>query len=244
MISDEPETAKWSRAASAPSDEVRIIYVRPGRTPSAHPPRPARDMDESPFTIILKELIERIRGAYAAALVDRDGESVDYAGDIPPFDIKIAAASWRIVLSQVGDVRNIGKASFISIRAKNQTVALYALPDGYALVVLLRRRGGLAGTVRAFSACVYALATEAGWHLTSDVAPWFPVSVDCDARHRPTRIVYGGLAEPVEVLGIVSGNHARLTRRERGYRIRLASGPEITIVREATGHWYAEERFG
>ncbi|WP_394834192.1 hypothetical protein LVJ94_47580 [Pendulispora rubella] len=228
------------------SDEVRIIYVRPGRAPSANPPppRPRRDQEKSPFSIILEELIERIHGAYAAALVDQEGESVDYAGSIPPFDIKIAAASWRITLAHLEAVRGIGKAGFISIRTTSQTISLYALPDGYALVVLMRPRVGLAGTARAFSACAYALANEAGWQLTSEIAPWFPVTVDCDTRNRPIRIVYGGLAEPVEVLGILSGTQSRLTRRERGFRIRLASGPEITVVREATGHWYAEERFG
>ncbi|WP_394824375.1 hypothetical protein [Pendulispora albinea] len=230
------------------SDEVRIIYVRPGRTPSAfptRPPRPARDMDESPFSVILADLIGRIRGAYAAALVDRDGEAVDYAGNLPPFDIRVAAATWRIMLTHVVAMRSIiGTASSMSIRAKRQTAVMHALPDGYALVVLLRPRIGLATTTRAFSACAYALATEASWPLTSEIAPWFPLTVDVDRRDRPIRIVYGGLAEPVEVLGILSNKHTRLTRGERGYRIRLASGPEITVVRETTGYWYAEERFG
>ncbi len=225
------------------TDEVRMIYVRPGRISSAPMP-PKRDMEASPFAMILGDLIERIHGAYAAALVDNEGECVDYSGKIPPFDIKVAAASWRIILAQMVDARSMGDTRFMSIRAKNQTITLYALPDGYALVVLLRPRAGLAGTMRAFSACAYALATEAKWELTSEVAPWFPVTVSVDRRGRPVRIVYGGLAEPLEVIGVLAGGDARLTRRERGFRIRLASGPEITIVREATGYWYAEERFG
>ena len=42
----------------------------------------------------------------------------------------------------------------------------------------------------------------------------------------------------VEVLGAVMG----LPERERGFRVRLATGKEITLVREAGHHWYADER--
>ena len=39
--------------------------------------------------------------ALGAALVDVQGETVDFAGTLDPFDIKIAAAEWRIVLDLV-----------------------------------------------------------------------------------------------------------------------------------------------
>jgi predicted regulator of Ras-like GTPase activity (Roadblock/LC7/MglB family) len=216
------------------------------RNTSRRPPA-ARDNDESTFTKILNDLIVRIPGAYAAALVDCDGESVDYAGSLAPFDIKVAAAHWRIILGLVTDMNAscaLGSVRTFAVRAGKQSIVVRSMPDGYAIIVLCTRRAGFGQTARAFSACAYELAAEAGWKLLPEFTSWFPVTVECDARRRPARIVYGGLAEPVEVLGSLAARTSGLARRERGFRIRLASGPEITVVREPNGHWYVEESFG
>lgn len=207
------------------------------------PPRkmsapPARDMVASPFAPILDGLISRIPGAFAAALVDAEGETVDYAGNIDPFDIKVAAAHWQIILKQLEELSYLGKPNRIIVRGTSRSVIVRTLQDGYSVVLLVTRRGGFASSERAFSACIYALNIEAGWKTASRLPPWFPITVLTDDKKRPHRIVYGGLAESVEVLGHLVG----LNRGELGFRIRLASGPEITIVREPGGHWYAEER--
>lgn len=216
------------------------------RNSTRRPPAP-RDMDASPFQRLLAELIARLPGAFASALVDPEGETVDYAGSLPPFDIKVAAAHWRIVLAQMGELERddrLGPTRSLAVRAGRQSILLRALPDGYALIVLLTRRAGFGSTARAFSACSYDLAVEAGWQVEPAGASWFPITVECDPQRRPIRIVYGGLAEPVEVLGAIPARTAGLARGERGFRIRLASGPEITVIRELSGHWYAEEHFG
>ena len=54
----------------------------------------ARDQAETAFTAILASLVERVPGAHAAALVDAEGETVDYAGDGEPFFLRVAAAAW------------------------------------------------------------------------------------------------------------------------------------------------------
>ncbi|MGH7282518.1 MAG: roadblock/LC7 domain-containing protein [Polyangiaceae bacterium] len=209
---------------------------------SLHPRRmtvsPPRDMDASPFAPILSSLISRIPGAFAAALVDAQGETVDYWGNIDPFDIKVAAAHWQIILKQIAELSYLGEPSRIVVRGASRSVVVRTLEDGYSVVLLISRRGGFAASDRAFSACIYALDIEAGWKVASRLPPWFPITVSVDDRKRPVRIEYGGLAEGVEVLGAVVG----LARGEHGFRIRLASGPEITVVREPGGQWYAEER--
>jgi hypothetical protein len=194
-------------------------------------------MDASPFASILQSLIERIPGAFAVGLVDREGETVDYAGLVTPFDIKVAAAHFQIIMLQLGDIKALGTPRHLIVRGTERSIIVRQLQDGYSVVVLLSRRGGFVSAERAFSACVYSLTIEAGWE-RADLPPWFPILVETDSAHRPSRIVYGGLAESVEVLGTLVG----LARGEHGFRIRLASGPEITVVREAGGHWYAEER--
>jgi hypothetical protein len=63
------------------------------------------------------------------------------------------------------------------------------------------------------------------------------VSVFCDERDRPAALEIGDRARSVEVLGTVVG----LASRERGWRVRLDTGVEVTLVREPGGFWYADE---
>jgi hypothetical protein len=98
-----------------------------------------------------------------------------------------------------------------------------------------------------------ALADEAGWKLPLDKRAWYPVLVETDGRGRPVSVrsetpvgvasapiepaAGPTAAEPAEVLGLLTG----LAVRERGFRVRTASGGELTLVREPGGRWYADE---
>jgi hypothetical protein len=57
--------------------------------------------------------------------------------------------------------------------------------------------------------------------------------------HRPTSLRAGSEWERVIVLGTVVG-----LGRDRGYRVRLSSGAELTLVREPLGHWFVDELIG
>jgi hypothetical protein len=196
----------------------------------------SRDQSASVFATILGHLVARVPGARGAALVDLEGETVDYSGSMMPFDMRIAAAHWRIVFADLAALPALGSPQWLAVRAASWTYLVYALTDGYALVLVLARRAGLFGWERAVSCSVGALGREAGW----DVLPqrtWHDVEVRCDARGRPSAILGEGAARPVEVLGTVVG----LRKRERGWRVRLQSGVEATLVREAGSVWYADE---
>jgi hypothetical protein len=186
-------------------------------------------MDATPFTPILEDLLRRVPGAFAAALVDAEGETVDYAGIVDPFDVKVAAAHSRIVLQDVLRYGLLGTPRWIIVRGVKRTLVTRALPEDYALVVLLRRRAGFAPSERAFAACERALAEEAGWRREIDRPAWYPVEVEIDRRGRPRRV--GAL--DVEVLGAVVG--------ARAFRVRTSAGNEVTLVREARSCWYADE---
>jgi hypothetical protein len=210
--------------------------------------RPARDQAASAFTTILEDLVARVPGAIAAGFVDAEGESVDYAGWLTPFDIKVAAAHWRIILNQLRELTWMGPPRTLIVRGAKRSTVARLLHDGYAVVLVLGRRAGFVMPERAFSACEVAIAIEAGWPLDPNQPRWFPVMVEVDPRRRPERIVYGGLAEAVEVLGrLVEPPPSRPSEipqrpdRDQAFRVRLASGPEITLVRESGGFWYAEE---
>jgi len=195
-------------------------------------------MDASPFSVILTELIRRIDGAFACALVDREGETVDYAGTGDPFDVKVAAAHFRILLQQVEEYGVLGVPRSLLVRGRKRSILVRGLPDGYAVVLLLRKRAGFAASERAFLVCERALAAEAGWMRVEPQAAWYPVVVEVDLRGRPKTVGDPGVA--VEVLGSVMG----LPRRERGFRVRLASGSELTLVREPGDRWYGDEHSG
>jgi hypothetical protein len=200
-------------------------------------------MEPSAFARILEELLARVPGALAAALVDSEGECVDYAGglagDDSVFKVKVAAAHFAIVLA---DAARRVEARTLLVRGTKRSFVAQALHDGYAMVVLLGRRAGFTASRRALDLCERALAVEAGWPLA--VGPrWHPVRVECQGR-TPIRVAAlalgaaGGAAprmHPVVVLG------ALVDTSDHGFRIRLDTGAELTIVREAGGFWYADE---
>lgn len=196
-------------------------------------------MDATPFARILHELIARLPGAYACALVDLGGETVDYAGVVDPFDVKVAAAHMRIILNDVEEYGAIGQPRWIVLRGQKRSFVARRLPDGYALVVMLRRRAGFTASARAYAACERALAVEAGWAPLGQGPAWYGVEVEVDRRGRPTRVIAGreGRAVSVEVFGAIMG----LPRAERGFRARTATGGELTLVREPGNTWYADE---
>jgi hypothetical protein len=70
---------------------------------------------------------------------------------------------------------------------------------------------------------------------------WHPVHVETafSNRRRPHRMLAGSTWQRIEVLGSLVG-----LGRERGYRCRLRSGAELTLVREPAGTWYADELVG
>jgi hypothetical protein len=190
-------------------------------------------MEATPFTPILDRVIAHVPGAYGAVLVDSEGETVDYAGLVVPYEIRVAAAYLQISMRQLEDVPALGQPKFMVVRGATRTVIARALPEAYVLGLLLRRRAGFSPSQRAFSEAERALAREAGWAAPSGRA-WYAVEVAVDRRGRPVRV------EPdvtVEVLGTVMG----LTAREQGFRVRTATGLELTLVREARSTWYADE---
>jgi hypothetical protein len=198
-----------------------------------------RDTDATAFTDILADLISRIPGAQSAALVDPDGESVDYTGKAPPFDVKLAAAQFRVTFDELRAAAPWREAHTLVVRGATRSFLVRALPDGYAVVVVLSKRAGFSASLRALSVCSRALEAEAS--LTSDRprSLWTPVEVRYDARRRPARVSNAkeALGYSLEVLGSVRG----LPNRDRAFRVRLENGAEVMLVRERGGIWYSEE---
>jgi hypothetical protein len=202
-----------------------------------------RDQHESAFHAILSKFVALIPGARGAALVDSEGETVDYAGRAKPFDVRVAAAHWRIVLDEARATQGLCDVRSIAVRATRAGYLIQTLPDGYALVVVMMRSAGFSGWQRAVASCAHALGDEAGWKQGDTELPprWYPVTVLRDERRRPAAVRADGRLHPLEILGTLQ---AGLSSRERAWRIRFESGLEATLVREPGGACYLDEKLG
>jgi len=204
-----------------------------------------RDQAVSTFSATLLRLCEAT-GALGATLVDQSGETVDYAGYLQPYALKVAAAEWRIVLDVLRETRRFGFGEIeeFLVRAQHKSFALIALSEGYALVLELPR-GAFSFSRRAVIEAMRELELEAG--LPPSVATarserWSKIDVQADPRdrRRPQAVWFEGSWRPVTLLGRQVDPHRRIV----GYRARLATGHEFALVREPMGLWFAGDLTG
>jgi hypothetical protein len=196
----------------------------------------------SAFSAILARLCDSL-SAVAAAIVDAEGETVDYAGSLEPFDVKIMAAEWCIVVSAIKGTRFAGSsgANEILVRASRRSFAVYPLGAGYALVLELLPHAFRVSS-RALSEAVRDICVEAALPLPKhfEGEHWTRVDVREQERvsHRPSALWLNGSWCNMEVLGLYGAGE--LSPREVGFRARLITGSEITLVRERLGIWFVE----
>ncbi|EYF00278.1 roadblock/LC7 domain-containing protein [Chondromyces apiculatus] len=180
-----------------------------------------------------------IPGARGAALVDFEGETIDYAGAIDAFEIKVTAAHWLIVLAEVS-VSSLGPLRQLIVRARAHSYIIRQLQPGYAVVLVLHPRAAFAASDRALLDSDARICLEAGWPQPRAGSCWYCVDVETE-RGRPIRLrglQAAGDWQPVEVMGFMLG----LGPREKGFRVRLLNGAEMLLVREPLGRWFADER--
>lgn len=205
-------------------------------------PYGARDQAVSVFAAILGRLCYGMP-AHAAAFVDAEGETVDYAGRRKPYDIRVMAAELRLLLGHCaeGHSHEGAKGLELVVRARGASYAAIQLDAGYALVVELRRRAFVFSR-RALSEGIHELCAEAELTIPPQFARerWTRVDVNEDntRARRPTALWGDHSWLAVEVIGRYYGHD--LAMNERGYRVRVHGGSELTLVREPWGCWYAE----
>ncbi|MEN9578992.1 MAG: hypothetical protein RJA70_2001 [Pseudomonadota bacterium] len=201
-----------------------------------------RDQDLTSFAATLGRLCDSLP-ALAAALVDAEGETVDYAGSMTPFDIKVTAAEWQIVADLIKHsvIEAWRSADILMVRARGRSYALFLLPVGYSLVICLPY-GAFTTSHRAIAEAVREICEEAGMPLPARYQDelWLRVDVQESGPplRRPEAVWMKGAWKEVEVLGVFLG--AELHPREIGFRVRFESGLEATLVRERLGRWYSD----
>jgi hypothetical protein len=205
-----------------------------------------RDQAASPFSAILMRFCEAT-DATGAALVDAEGETVDYAGALNPFDIKVAAAEWRLVLRTLMRLNVPGwpQTRTVLVRAELQSYGMVPITEGYALVAALPRHCFRLSR-RALDEALREIALEAGWepvqHVSRERERWTRVQVRTSAgdASKPEAVWHDGAWCRLEILGRYAPA-GRRSRREVGYRARLSSGVEISLVHEPLDRWFADD---
>jgi len=203
-------------------------------------PEGERDQDPSTFTDILAQLVRSLPGATAAALVDYDGETVDYAGALDAFDLKVTAAHWQLVLARTTETGLFGQIRQLTVRSRSKSYVVRRIHAAYTVVVVLHPQAAFAAPERALQEADAQLRSEAGFDVEFRDSRWFAVEVRTEPtdRARPLELRVGTAWQPVEVMGAMVG----LSPREKGFRVRLPSGAELLLVRERFGSWFADER--
>lgn len=202
-----------------------------------------RDQGVSAFSATLGRLCDCI-SAIAVALVDDEGETVDYAGYLPPYSAKVMAAELGIVRRVQSQSRapDLAASHRIIIRARHYSYHLESVDQAYTLVVQMPRYA-FRISQRAIAEAVREICGEAQMPLPARFRNehWTRVEVlrsDGNKKQRPKALWLNGKWTPIEVLGQVLLPGA--TDREVGFRARLGMGEEITLVSEGFDRWFVD----
>lgn len=199
-----------------------------------------RDQAVSKFAATLGRLCDALP-ADAAALVDGEGETVDYAGTLAPYDIKVAAAEWQLVLSGLRGAAAHMQSLDLTVRAPRATFIASTVSEGYSLVLQLPRRS-FSVSPRAMAEAMRELCLEAGLPLPVRYRKerWCHVDVRETAQgNRPLALWIEHTWAKAHVIGRI--NYRNPSSGERAFRVMLDSGYETNLVRERLGRWYREE---
>ena len=95
-----------------------------------------------PFKRLLTTLVDSVPGANGAILADWEGEAVDQFSHGDPFEMKVTAAHWGILLTLLKGLHEkyaTGAVRESVISTDEQYVIVGAIGDDYALVMTLER---------------------------------------------------------------------------------------------------------
>lgn len=166
---------------------------------------------ESPFSAILTNLLESTSLSLGAAIVDFEGETVDFSGTMAPFDLKVTAAHVRILLHELAETPALGAMREIRLRAEARSYVIRVIDESYALVLLTHHRAAFAVSHRALDEAETRITGEAGLTRTPGCEAWFRVEVEMSERaKRPARLRF---PSSVAYLGAPDLARARLARR-------------------------------
>jgi hypothetical protein len=203
---------------------------------------PARDMDASPFSRILGEFLTLHRGVTGAALVDHDGETVDYSGKIEAYDLRVLGAVMQVTERAIGEAvaERAGPLRAFAFGSPSKVFIYCTLQDGYGLALQGPPDCVFEPDSKAVRYVAHLLSLEAGWASSAPMGLWHRAAVELDAAKKPCKLhqvhdTPGEGALGLDVLGTF------LDGEDWGARIRLSNGAECNIAQDIDGVWYVDE---
>jgi len=192
-----------------------------------------RDVDATAFTAALESLLLAVPEALCATFVDAEGETIDLATRVDPFDAKVYAAEVAPLLARLRTAsRELGAGAPEEARLVGERRAAVArhVADGCDVLVVLEGTAALARAAWACRGAARALAAETGLggRRTISTPP------EAGDGETPRAFVRDGRVVRVEaVLGAPD-----ITVPE-ALLVRTPEGDEELIVRDpATQRWY------
>jgi hypothetical protein len=209
--------------------------------PAGPPLTLKRDRPESTFAVILRGFIEVHPVVHAAVFVDRDGECIDYATSLEPFDAQLIGAQLCQVTRDLTErVPRWGAGALVlwMLEAGAREFVVRRVSDEHSVVAALARGGVNARLLRSLGALAEALRREASL-AASSWEPWrerFVVELRRSAGgwgYAPSAIGQADARRPVEVLGRWVERGAISAQEIVCFRVRC--GPEeLTLVYDRT----------
>lgn len=206
----------------------------------------ARDRPESPFARILAGFVEAHPDVLSATFVDCDGECIDYASRLDPFEAQVIGAQLSVVSADVAArlaARNAGALILWVVEAERREFVVRRVTDEHLVAVALQPHGLNARVLRAMAVLAEALRREgglavAGWD------PWgepFQVTVRPSTGwgYAPSSLQVGTEAsQALEVLGRWSERGAISAEDVVCFRVRAGEG-ELTLAHDRSlNRWY------
>ncbi|MDH5674523.1 MAG: hypothetical protein OEZ06_20520 [Myxococcales bacterium] len=205
---------------------------------SAHDEADREELDSS-FTPILRRVRREEPAVLAVAFVDLEGECVDYASALDPFEAKVAGAHVHVVMAEfVARQQKLGLRTpfFLRIRASERLLWAHRIADEYLLVVLAAPEVNEERLDRLIAETSVALRREAGlpppsWEpsgtlkvIVREAVGWdyAPVAFEDGDRTVTVSAVLGRWIEP----GGIEGDELVC------FRVCVEDGHELTLVHD------------
>ncbi len=213
------------------------------------PPREAlRDRAESDFTPILRGLLALGRGAVGeVALVDAEGECVDYCAASEPDEARLVGACLEVALrGVVPPVRRLGGGRTLALHVQGERaeLAVARVDEEYLLAARSAPDGMTQSWLEALERAARGIRQMAGL----SAPPWEAGREGLRVRLRaadgtPGWLWLGGRLERIEaVVGRWEEGPGATGEPLFGYRVRTRRGAEHTVLYEpGTGRWYLGE---
>jgi len=196
-----------------------------------------RDVATTGFTSILEGLVESLPEALCAIFVDGEGEAIDYATRIDPFEAKILGAESALPLARaraLARLTNLGEILELRFDAARRAVLARQVTDACTLVLLVQSPSVRIAAVERCALAAQALCIEAGQPLPGALRVLRVVELQSGTdRALPQAFIDGGARRIVAaILGVQWGDACNT------FLVRTDTGEEMVVEHTfATGQW-------